>query len=50
MDLVLKSGDYEFRFEKDPNGGIGYSVWRQTKPSYVCLYKTVKPLIVMLKD
>jgi hypothetical protein len=50
MDLVLKSGDYEFRFEKDPNGGIGYSVWRQTKPSYVCLYKTVKPLNVMLKD
>jgi len=50
MSQSIESGGYVFQFDPNPNGGIGYSVWRHTRASRSCLYRTANPLIVMLKD
>jgi len=49
MILTIKSGLYTFAFE-EVEGGIGYSVSRDTAPAPIRLYRTQKPLIIMLKD
>jgi len=48
--LELHSGNFIIRFEENIEGGIGYAVYRSSKPSPICLYRTKRPLILILKD
>lgn len=49
MNCSLTSGLYTFAFEAG-QAGIGYAVWRNAAPSPICLYRTEKPLKILLKD
>jgi len=46
----LRCGDSILRFDENPQGGIGYAVYRGSVLSANCLSRTARPLILILKD